>query len=57
MRSYQVRWKSLGLGSDVDTFEDLKGVWRIIENSPSFINSDEGKDLYQVIRKLVTRSF
>jgi rSAM/selenodomain-associated transferase 1 len=57
MRCYQIRWKSLELGSDVDTFEDLKGVWRIIENSPSFINSDEGKDLYQVIRKLVTRSF
>jgi hypothetical protein len=29
----------------------------MIENSPSFIDSDEGKDLYEVIRKLVTRSF
>jgi rSAM/selenodomain-associated transferase 1 len=57
MRSYQLQWKSLGLGSDIDTFEDLEEVWRMIENSPSFIDSDEGKDLYQVIRKLVTRSF
>jgi energy-coupling factor transporter ATP-binding protein EcfA2 len=56
MRSYQVQWKSLGIGSDVDTFEDLKEVWRIIEDSPRFINSDEGKDLYPVIRELVTRS-
>jgi rSAM/selenodomain-associated transferase 1 len=52
---HQVRWKSLAMGSDLDTFKDLSDVGQIIKDSPSFTNSNEGKDLYQVIRKLLER--
>ena len=55
MGLHQVLWKSLAIGSDLDTFNDLSEVGRIIEHSPSFTNSNEGKDLYQVIRKLLER--
>jgi hypothetical protein len=44
MRSYQLQWKSLGLGSDIDTFEDLEEVAND-QNSPSFIDSDEGVEV------------
>ena len=55
MRLHQVRWKSLAIGSDLDTFNDLSEVGRIIEDSPSFCGSEEGKELCEVIRKLLAR--
>jgi uncharacterized protein len=53
MRLHQVRWTSLAIGSDLDTFNDLSEVGRTLENSPSFTGSEEGKDLREVIRTLL----
>jgi len=55
MRLHQVRWKSLAIGSDVDTFEDLKEFGQIIEDSPGFADAEEAKNLCQVTKELLAK--
>jgi hypothetical protein len=55
MRLHRVQWKSLAIGSDVDTFKDLKELRQIMEDSPGLTDSSEGKGLYEVLRDLLAR--
>jgi glycosyltransferase A (GT-A) superfamily protein (DUF2064 family) len=55
LRLHQVCWKSLELGSDVDTYEDLVAAFRIMEDSLQFNNCEGGKELFAIVRKLVER--
>jgi uncharacterized protein len=55
MRLHGVRWKSLAIRSDVDTFEDLRQLRQAMEDSPSLAAGNEGNELYVVLNDLLAR--
>ncbi len=56
LQLYRVRWKSLQIGSDVDTYEDLRAALGIMQGSPQFTSCDEGEEFLEFLTKLAVRS-
>jgi len=54
MQLHEVRWKRLEDGIDVDTFEDLKNLYWVMQRTSGVIDGELEQELFEVVSKLVT---